>query len=166
MGLIICPECKRQISDTADACPNCGFKLTPAVITAVKEKQKKAAKSAGIGCLTVVLVFFLIIFLTPKKQPDPPAAPKTKQELRTEKIIGLFSSWDGSLYELNSYIKKNLNDPKSFEHVKTTYSDYGSYLVVKTVYRGKNAFGALVVNSITAQVDLNGNPVKIISTEP
>lgn len=161
MGLINCPECKKQISDSAEACPKCGFKFTPESMSTEKEKQKKASKAAGFGCLAIVLVFFLIIFASPK-QPAAPEIPKT----RAEKISGLFSALDGKLYGLTSYVKQNLNDPKSFEHVQTTYSDKGSYLVVKMVYRAKNGFGALVLQSITAQVDLAGNPTKILSTEP
>ena len=28
MSLIICPECKKQISDKARTCPNCGLPLS------------------------------------------------------------------------------------------------------------------------------------------
>ena len=27
MALIPCPECQKQISDTAESCPNCGYKI-------------------------------------------------------------------------------------------------------------------------------------------
>ena len=27
MALIKCPECKKQVSDSAEACPHCGYKL-------------------------------------------------------------------------------------------------------------------------------------------
>ncbi len=40
MTLIICPECKENISDTADSCPKCGYKITPEKIAELKEKQK------------------------------------------------------------------------------------------------------------------------------
>ena len=25
MALVTCPECKKEVSDSADACPHCGF---------------------------------------------------------------------------------------------------------------------------------------------
>lgn len=28
MGLIVCPECKKQVSDKADSCPNCGYPIS------------------------------------------------------------------------------------------------------------------------------------------
>ncbi|RYF51065.1 MAG: zinc ribbon domain-containing protein [Cytophagaceae bacterium] len=27
MALVLCPECKKEVSDTAKACPHCGFNL-------------------------------------------------------------------------------------------------------------------------------------------
>ncbi|MBN2088933.1 hypothetical protein JW964_04945, partial [candidate division KSB1 bacterium] len=85
---------------------------------------------------------------------------------RTKKIEQSFSAWDGSHRGLTEYIKKSMNDPSSYEHVETKYSDKGDHLVVKTTFRGKNAFGGIVTNSITAKVDLNGNVIEVISKEP
>lgn len=33
MALIICPECKKEISDQASVCPNCGFPLSKPELT-------------------------------------------------------------------------------------------------------------------------------------
>lgn len=53
-------------------------------------------------------------------------------------------------------------DPSSFRHIETFYIDKGEYLIVITKFRGKNAFGAYVINTVTAKVDLNGNILEII----
>ena len=37
--------------------------------------------------------------------------------------------------------KDRMNDSGSFEHVETTYSDKGDYLLVQMRFRVKNAFG-------------------------
>jgi DNA-directed RNA polymerase subunit RPC12/RpoP len=57
MALIKCPECKKEISDTTQACPNCGYDLK-----ASKRKldQAKAAKGCGQGCGIGCLVIFVI----------------------------------------------------------------------------------------------------------
>lgn len=81
---------------------------------------------------------------------------------RKKKIEGQFSSWDGSHRNLAQTIKQGMNDPKSYEHVETVYWDRGDHLVVRTTFRGKNAFGGVVVNSVKAKVDLNGNVFQII----
>ena len=92
--------------------------------------------------------------------------PKTQEEIRKERIENQFSTWDGSHRGLTAFIKKSMNDPDSYDHVETVYWDKGSYLIVKTTFRGKNAFGGVVKNSVTAKVDLDGNVVEIISQEP
>lgn len=40
MSLIECPECKKEISDKASSCPNCGCPITPELI----EKEKRIKK--------------------------------------------------------------------------------------------------------------------------
>lgn len=80
---------------------------------------------------------------------------------RQNKIRQQFSVWDGSHSALKSYIKENMNDPSSFDHIKTTYSDKGEYLLVQMKFRVKNSFGAKVVEMVTAKVDLDGNILSI-----
>lgn len=81
-------------------------------------------------------------------------------------IENQFSVWNGSHHSLTKYIKDSMNDPSSYKHVETKYIDKGDYLIVITTFRGKNAFGGVVKNSITAQVDLDGNIISIISQYP
>ncbi|MDH3976456.1 MAG: hypothetical protein OEV42_19500 [Deltaproteobacteria bacterium] len=92
-------------------------------------------------------------------------AQKEKQRIaaeRKDQIENQFSAWDGSHRSLEKAIKSSMNDPSSYEHVKTVYWDKKSHLVVLTTFRGKNAFGALVKNSIKAKVDLSGSVLKIL----
>ena len=43
-GLILCPECKKNISETASSCPKCGYVLTPEKMAEIKNKQKNFRK--------------------------------------------------------------------------------------------------------------------------
>ena len=95
-----------------------------------------------------------------------PGAPKTKEEIRKEQIGKHFSAWDGSHRGLTKVIKQSMNDPNSYEHAETVYWDKGDHLVVKTTFRGKNAFGGVVKNWVMAKVDLNGNVLEVISQGP
>ncbi|WP_121665270.1 hypothetical protein [Mesonia aquimarina] len=81
---------------------------------------------------------------------------------RDEIIQKQFSSWNGAHRNLENLIQKNMNDPDSYEHIKTVYFDKGDHLIVITSFRGKNAFNATIKNSITAKVDLNGNVIEVI----
>ena len=57
------------------------------------------------------------------------------------------SAWDGSVPAVERYLKMVLNDPGSYDHVRTSaVSGEGDYWVVVSSFRGKNAFGGLVLN--------------------
>ncbi|MDN4697198.1 hypothetical protein QYZ44_26725 [Vibrio parahaemolyticus] len=79
-----------------------------------------------------------------------------------------FSAWDGSFRELESAIKNAMNDPDSYEHVKTTYRLvlHGTdtpKAIVSTEFRGKNGFGGIVKNNATASVNIsNGKIIEFI----
>jgi len=84
---------------------------------------------------------------------------------RQDRIKRQFNAWNGAHMKLEFYIKENMNDPESFEHIETTYFDKGDYLVVIMKFRGKNAFGGKVINYVRAKVDLDGNVIKILGAE-
>lgn len=158
MALKKCKECGKEVSKKAETCPNCG--------NPIKKKPKQ------YGCGTLILIGIVAIFLISvfspedKKTTPTPKAPKTQEEIREDKLSENFSGWDGSHIGLTKVIKKSMNDPSSYEHDETVYWDKGDHLIVKTTFRGKNAFGGVVKNSITAKVDLNGNVIEIISQGP
>lgn len=65
--LINCPECGKEISETAKKCPNCGFKQ--------KTKKNKASMKqwiiAGVAIIGVVsLVIYLLLPYLPNQKPD------------------------------------------------------------------------------------------------
>ena len=83
-------------------------------------------------------------------------------ENRKKEISKGFSGWDGSHTELTKLIKKGMNDPKSYEHVETKYWDMGDHLIVNQTFRGKNAFGGTVRNTVKAKVSIEGSVIEII----
>jgi hypothetical protein len=98
--------------------------------------------------------------LTEKAKPQPPT--KTAAQLREEQIEGQFTLWDGSHRGLTKYLKANMNDPRSYDHIETTYWDKGDHLIIHVKFRGKNAFGAVVINTAAAMVDLEGNVIDVM----
>ncbi|MFY9151679.1 MAG: hypothetical protein WAO52_06685 [Prolixibacteraceae bacterium] len=68
------------------------------------------------------------------------------------------AAWDGSCRPVTKYIKSVMNDPASFDHEQTFVTPLlnGNY-EVKTIFRGKNGFGAVVLNSSFAEVSPSGN---------
>lgn len=66
MALILCPECGKEISDKASACPNCGCPIQPAEIPnpvvqrTAEEKPKKKSKAAPITVIVVIAVLGML----------------------------------------------------------------------------------------------------------
>lgn len=54
-----------------------------------------------------------------------------------------------------------MNDPDSYDHVKTYYYDMGDHLIVVTSFRGNNAFGGKVLNTYTAKISMEGKILEI-----
>ena len=80
-----------------------------------------------------------------------------------DRFIGNTRTFDSSYIPITRDIKSNMNDPSSFKHLETRYRfvlfEPSPHAVVTTIYQGKNAYGAIVKNSITAKVDLNSGSI-------
>lgn len=99
-----------------------------------------------------------------KVTPDPLAEPeetpaKVDNRTREQKIADQFSTLDGRHYRTARRVKSMLHDPKSFEHLKTLYSVVGDKLQIFMSYYAKNAFGAQVITTHTAMVDIETGDV-------
>ncbi|WP_271270254.1 hypothetical protein [Aliamphritea hakodatensis] len=81
---------------------------------------------------------------------------------RAIKIKKQFSPIDGRHYNFERLIKTEMNDPSSYEHVETGYWNRGDHIVVKTIFRGKNSYGALVKDSATAKFNLDGEFLQLL----
>ena len=73
MALIICPECGKEISDTARSCPNCGYpitakeneeNLTTSAVVGEVPKKKSPLKAIAIACLIIAVIAGVVCFLS------------------------------------------------------------------------------------------------------
>lgn len=106
----------------------------------------------GCGCLAFVFFVFcgLVIWWGATRKPS--SEPWTRED----RIQRMFSSWDGAHPGIVSQIKAKMNDPDSFEHVETSYTDLGDSLIVVCQFRGKNAFGGVLTQRVRVEMKLNG----------
>lgn len=88
MALVKCPDCGRDISDQAPACPHCGRPATStaqtsAVASSEPSSQKKKSSPAAVGCLgclgLVVIVGVISVLGESSRSTDTsaPSAPST-----------------------------------------------------------------------------------------
>lgn len=62
MALMICPECKKSISDTVSTCPNCGFTITQEIKEQEKQKQTKKKKVNKVLNIILAVTSIMLVF--------------------------------------------------------------------------------------------------------
>lgn len=103
---------------------------------------------------------------TPKPKPSYASPSTTTQTVSVSSDLKKqFSAWDGSHRKTVKYIKNRMKNPKSFKHVKTTYTPHKdpNYRVIVMKYRGTNSFNAVVTHTALVKVKKNGDVVEIIT---
>ena len=72
MALIRCPECNREISDKATACPGCGHPMNVGtqacsekerLLKEAEEKDKKFIQKAAVVMTAGVIIMLVLIFV-------------------------------------------------------------------------------------------------------
>ena len=56
MALIKCPECKKDISDKAEVCPNCGYELKSANDSVSNSNLDKVISGNNLKYLLIIVV--------------------------------------------------------------------------------------------------------------
>jgi len=99
-----------------------------------------------------------------RKEAQRISRPQRPQRVEhTPSIEDHFSSWDGSHRHLTAFVKSRLNDERSFRHVETTYRITNEGYIVFMKYRASNAFGGVVLQSISARYATDGTPLEVMS---
>lgn len=71
------------------------------------------------------------------------------------------SSWDRSNTLLTKAAKKNMLEPKSFEHISTTFTYNDDNVIGKMTYSGSNSFGGKAIAIAEGTFDYDGNLLKV-----
>lgn len=94
---------------------------------------------------------------------DLKVAKKEADKINKRKvsILNQFNVYDGSHKGLQEMVVNSMNDPSSYEHVSTKYIDKGDHISVTTSFRGKNAFGAIVIGTKQADYSIDGKLLRV-----
>lgn len=158
-NLISCSDCEAVISTNAKSCPHCGAPV-------IKKKEKTNYSRIFYGVLFSSVLIILIASL-----PNPRSSNGQTQENvpARDPLTAQFSSWDGSHPALVEYVKKNMKNPDSFEHVETKFGwvndpKYNQHerILVHMIYRGSNSFGGVITEEVFAHVDTHGNVLEVV----
>ena len=65
------------------------------------------------------------------------------------------------------FVKDRMHNPKSFEHVKTTFitQEAKGFRLINMTFRQTNVYNAIVTNTIRVKVTLDGNVIGVVSNQ-
>lgn len=75
MALIKCPECGKEISDSAVSCPNCGTPIAARKAAAAARKDQRSGKKAALILLGLILLLGFVGSLTKSRPSSPSTTP-------------------------------------------------------------------------------------------
>ncbi len=111
--------------------------------------------------ISIIVLSIIFIGCQIKEKPKWPYSQEEEDKRKKEMISECISDWEGSGIELTTYIKENMNDPDSYQHIKSSHYYKNGKLYVTTEFRGKNAFGGVVKEILSVAVDFNCNVVEV-----
>lgn len=158
--MITCPKCHytRHPSDTAPEyeCPKCGVVYAKATAGG---SRVRAGRSRHVNPrLAAFIVFGLGCFIYAATQID--GVRPTQRSASTPQEAAFNSSYDGSVRQVESHLKRTLKDPESFQAIQwfPVQKDLDGY-TVRVRYRAKNSFGGYVVEEKVFLLDRRGNVI-------
>jgi hypothetical protein len=151
LGQHHCPVCKQLILDIwGTDCPYCRRNI-PSV---KKRSPNRIPNIIGFTFVGIIIFGFLYNFIFTGRSTDISIVHN--------------SAYDGSVYEVETYLKINLKDPSSYESI-----NWGKVIelekdhtvphryVVRHKYRAKNSFGGYVINNQIFYLDDYGKVIDV-----
>ncbi|WP_018126161.1 zinc ribbon domain-containing protein [Desulfovibrio oxyclinae] len=113
-NMMRCPACKKNISVETESCPKCGHPITDAD----REKDRKAKKNAGIGCL-VIFAFLALMYVI--GQPSSSSTPQeTTRQSRPEPQKD-YSQYAG---QVERFFNQVLGHARAADNAATKFQGY------------------------------------------
>ena len=109
MALINCPECKKEVSDSALSCPHCGFQLKEkekVVKSQVKIPKKK--HSAFLTWVIIIAILMTIFYITYIGSVEDNSSSNNSSS--TNKFVAYSYAED--------FVKQNLKSPSTADFSK------------------------------------------------
>lgn len=156
MALIDCPECGRQISDQAEACPQCGYPIRKMQRKEVAQQVKEASfsresedanrgkngKQFVVGAIVGGILLAIIAIATViclNQQSIVPQTIESKPESQKEYSESEIKAYD-TIEKGIACLQSHLKDPNSLEVYEIKASDSRAYFK----YTATNSYGGRV----------------------
>lgn len=155
VGLVVWPKDAEKIAQChslhgEEHCDMFGNKLSDEIIARNRERARLAAEEREAEF---------------DRQRQEEAARIAEAAENRRKGFHCLNSWNGSHRGVVNWLKDNLRDPDSYEHIETRITPVntaGEHTLIMQ-YRARNGFGGMTVETLTATVQNSNCNATIIS---
>ena len=162
----LCPKCSHPkisgVLDASSACSKCGLIFSK--YNVAPTPRKKTDMNPSMLTVFIVIAIALVVGLgigaiAYKTRIDVVLVDPKYQKSGDGWVVSN-NGWDGSVFQVEKYLKTTLKDPESLQIIQwgKVTKDGQSYSV-SVEYRAKNSFGGFVVETKKFILDSNGNVV-------
>lgn len=136
MAIINCKECKKEVSDQAKICPNCGFDL---------QKEKNTAITSK-GCLWIFGILFaviLFVMLLPSSPDSDSNSKKLEAYVYSQEIV-----------------ETKLKSPATAEFPtfqENLITESGNIYIIDSYVDSQNSFGAITRSKYSCKLRYENN---------
>lgn len=100
------------------------------------------------------------------EKPAPPPAAPARPAPQVSADVVRSSPWDGSVHQVERYLKQSLKDPKSYDGIEwSPVARAGDGYVVRHKYRARNSFGGYVVENKIFIMNRDGDVVSVTAAK-
>ncbi len=161
-NIVNCLVCKKEISKNAESCPNCGEPFRKNIKKAPSENNIPKPQQQGYRLLKLIIGGVVLIFIVSIFTREPNKSNKTLQKNTTSEMVSN-SAWDGSVYQVKSYLENVLKDPDSFEAIEwSTVQNVDTGYMVRCKYRARNSYGGYVIENKIFILNKSGNVISVV----
>ena len=120
-----------------------------------KTEKSKINEIAAI----ITVVIFILLFVKCVFSDDEP-----KKLTHKEQIESLFAGEPPNGFHIGTvnFVSSKLKDPKSFDHLSTSYFELNNELFITMEFTAKNSFGGNVRSEVMVKGDTLGNVIEVI----
>lgn len=122
-----------------------------------KGQYEKDEEKKSLILWTIILLIVVgagIIMIIPPEPPKPLTKEEKLMRLADEKKEKRNHQIRNAEYALEQYIMNTMHNPSSYEKVETRHIDKGDIVSIIIKYRGTNAFGGIVTETMIADINL------------
>lgn len=189
MSLIKCPECGKDMSDKAAACPSCGCPIDTVIAerqrikeeSEIKKQQEDAEIAVGkkykrqvlsfFGLLTAIVIViagYSVVNAPPRY--DASDILKEAEEKRHNAEFEKEYQANDAYYTATQFIKKRLKSPSAAEFPKPKYAriqllEDGATYKIYSYVDSQNSYGATLRVNWYAKLILNGQQWRLLDLQ-